>query len=88
MRIMPTADNVVLEKRDGKSNGSLKLVLPDKVADERKGWFVVEVGPDVKRCKQNDQIVYNSDTGAGQIELEGKTFVVMSEKDIVGVVVS
>jgi co-chaperonin GroES (HSP10) len=48
---------------------------------------VVDVGPDVKRCKKGDQIAFNSSTEAAKMELGGKTYVVMTEKDIVGVIV-
>jgi co-chaperonin GroES (HSP10) len=87
MRIIPTADNVALEKRRTKEKG--KIFLPDSVAKEMVGYWVVDVGPDVKRCKTGDQVAYNASTTAGLIKLEdGKEFVVMSEKDIVGVIVA
>lgn len=87
MRIKPTFDNVVLEKRDGKKKGN--IILPGLAAEERKGWYVVEIGPDVKCVKKDDQIAFNNRTDAGQMELEnGKKYVVMGEKDIVGVIVS
>lgn len=85
-RIRPTADNVVLERKDGVSDGDNRIILPNHLEDERKGWFVVAIGPDVKRCNVGDQIAFNSSTEAAKMELGDKEYVVMTEKDIVGII--
>lgn len=85
MRIKPTFDNVVLVQRDS-SKSKNKIVLPNHLEEERRGWFVVEIGPDVTCCKAGEQVAFNSTTNAAKMAMDdGKEYVVMPQKDIVGV---
>jgi len=81
MRLKALFGNVILEKIIPQR--ASKLILAEHVAESIcRRWQVVSVGPECKRIKLGEFVVFNTGT-AGEIEDGGKKFIILPEKDIV-----
>lgn len=94
MKLKPLGDRVVVEavEREEKTKGG--LVLPDTVKEKPIEGRVVAVGggklnDDGKRMpmdlKEGDRIIYSKYSGT-EVKLDGKDYLILSERDVLAVV--
>jgi len=84
---VPLGERVVIspdKPKDVDTTGSGLLVVKNFPLPPNSGT-VLSVGPDVKRVKVNDVVVFPRG-GQLEIEVEGQKMIVFMEKDIVGII--
>lgn len=94
--IQPLADWVVAQAEEAVTKTASGLYLPDKAAEKPKVAKVIAVGPgkptqDGKGMIQpyvsvGQRIIYKSDYENTDIEIEGKKYVLIPEKNIVATI--
>ena len=82
--IKPLHDNVVLKKEKVENKTSSGIILTTESKSMPSVATVVAIGKDCKaEIKENDQVVYNEDSGTN-IKIDEVEYIVISEKDILG----
>ena len=94
MKLRPLDDRVVIKQLDAEEKTSGGIILPDTAKEKPQIGKVVAIGPgkvldDGKRSKmsvkKNDEVIYAKYSG-NDVEIDGESYVVMRESDILGVV--
>ena len=94
MKLKPLEDRVIVKQSQAEEKTAGGIVLPDSAKEKPQMGKVIAVGPgkcldngDVAKMsiKKNDEILYGKYAG-NEVELDGKTFVILRESDILGVV--
>ena len=94
MKLRPLDDRVVIKQLDAEEKTSGGIILPDTAKEKPQIGKVVAVGPgkvldDGKRnkmsVKKNDEVIYAKYSG-NDVEIDGESYVVMRESDILGIV--
>ena len=91
--IKPLGDRVVVEQETAEQTTKSGIVLPDTAQEKPQAGKVVAVGPgrvtdEGKRIemdvKANDIVIY-AKYGGTEIKLDGKEYLILSERDILAV---
>ena len=94
MKLHPLHDQVLIKRSEADSETAGGLIIPDDAKAKSQHGEVLAVGPgrlldngevhplDVK---VGDVVYFKAYTGT-EVEIEGETFVVMTENDLVGVI--
>lgn len=94
MKIKPLYDRVVIETVEEESKTASGLFIPDSAKDKPKTGKVVATGPgnytvrgDLIQLdvKVGDTVLFNKNAGS-ETKLDGKTYLVMKESEIIGVI--
>ena len=95
MKILPCADNVLLEAIKAEEKTKSGILLPDSASKERpEQGKVVAVGPGKKNKKgevipvslKEGQKVLFSKYGPNEIKVDGKEYLIAKEDDILAVI--
>ncbi len=96
MKIQPLDDRVVVAPEEAETVSAGGIVLPDSAKEKPQQGKVVVAGPgtlddDGNRCslsvKKGDKVVFGKYSGS-DIEIDGKKYKIMRERDILAKVVS
>lgn len=95
MNLKPLADRVLVRPEDTEEALPSGLVIPDTAKEKPQEGTVLAVGPgawdDGKRIpldvKEGDRIIY-SKYGGTEVKVEGEELLILSERDILAVIVA
>ncbi len=94
MKLRPLDDRVVIKQLEAEEKTSGGIILPDAAKEKPQIGKVVAVGPGKlldsgKRGKMNvkskDEVIYAKYMGS-DVEIDGETYVILKESDILGIV--
>lgn len=94
MKLRPLGDRVVIKQLEAEEKTSGGIILPDAAKEKPQIGKVVAVGPgklldNGKRGKMNvkskDEVIYAKYMGS-DVEIDGETYVILKESDILGIV--
>ena len=94
MNLKPLFSNVVVERDESEAQTKGGIILPDNVKEKPGRGTIVSVGPgkaldngEVRPMSVNtgDKVVFSSYTGT-EIKIDEKTYLVMSEENILAIV--
>ena len=94
MKLRPLDDRVVIKQLEAEEKTSGGIILPDTAKEKPQIGKVVAVGPgklldNGKRGKMNvkskDEVIYAKYMGS-DVEIDGETYVILKESDILGIV--
>ncbi|OFW56652.1 MAG: co-chaperone GroES [Actinobacteria bacterium RBG_19FT_COMBO_54_7] len=94
MKLRPLGDRVIVKPSEGEEKTPSGLVIPDTAKEKPQEGKVVAVGPgryeDGKKVpmdvKEGDTIIY-SKYGGTEVKIKGEEHLILSERDILAVVV-
>ena len=93
MKLNPLGDRVVLKREEAEEKTASGLILAGSAKEQPQLAEVIAVGPgafvDGKRIPMDVKVgdkVFFSKYGGSEIKLEGETYIVMSQSDIMAVV--
>jgi chaperonin GroES len=94
MKLRPLDDRVVIKPSEAEGKSAGGIILPDTAKEKPQMGKVVAAGPgktldDGKRSpmtvKKGDEVIYGKYIGS-EVKIDGEDYVVISEKDILGIV--
>ncbi|MEX1000599.1 MAG: co-chaperone GroES [Crocinitomicaceae bacterium] len=91
MEIMlkPLADRVLIEPAPAEEKTASGIIIPDTAKEKPLKGKVVAAGPGKKdepmTVKKGDSVLYGQYSGT-EIKLEGKTYLIMRESDVYGII--
>jgi chaperonin GroES len=94
MKLRPLDDKVVIKQSEAEAKTTGGIILPDAAKEKPQIGKILAVGPgkvldDGKRSKmgvkKNDEVIYARYIGS-DVEIDGETFVVLRECDILGII--
>lgn len=85
MKFRPLADRVLVRPDSAESETASGLVIPDVAQEKPQQGTIEAVGPDVSALNVGDIVVY-SKYGGTEMDLDGDTFLVLSVRDVLGVI--
>jgi chaperonin GroES len=95
MKIQPLFDNVLLERSEAPKKTQSGLFIPSSSTEKPNRGTVVSIGKGVPlsdgtiqelAVKLNDTVVFKN-YDASEIKLDGETFLLIQEKNILGIIV-
>ena len=93
MKLNPLGDRVVLKREEAEEKTASGLILAGSAKEQPQLAEVIAVGPgafvDGKRIPMDVKVgdkVFFSKYGGSEIKIEGETYIVMSQSDIMAVV--
>ena len=88
MTIKPLADRVLIKRLDAEEKTASGIVLPGSAQEKPQMAEVIAVGPgkaDVKmEVKKGDKVIF-SKYGGNEIKVDGETFILISQEDILAI---
>ena len=89
LNIKPLADRVLLEPMEAETKTASGIIIPDNAKEKPQKATVVAVGNGTKdnpmSVKVGDTVLYGKYSGT-ELKLEGKDYLIMSEKDILAII--
>ena len=94
MKIRPLEDGVVIKQTNPEDKTTGGIILPDSAKEKPQTGTVIAVGPGrfsengkllKMSVKKNDKVIYAKYSGS-EVELDGKKYVLLHERDILGIV--
>ncbi|MCG8574966.1 MAG: co-chaperone GroES [Flavobacteriales bacterium] len=87
--LKPLADRVLIEAAPAEEKTASGIIIPDTAKEKPLQGNVIAVGPGKKdepmTVKKGDKVLYGQYSGT-EIKLEGKTYLIMRESDIYGII--
>ena len=89
LNIKPLADRVLVETIEAETKTASGIIIPDNAKKKPQKGNVMAVGKGTKdssmTVKVGDLVLYGKYSGT-ELKLEGKDYLIMSEKDILAIV--
>jgi len=89
LNIKPLADRVLVETIEVETKTASGIIIPDNAKEKPQKGKVMAVGKGTKdssmTVKVGDLVLYGKYSGT-ELKLEGKDYLIMSEKDILAIV--
>mgnify|MGYP001241400329 CR=1 FL=1 len=89
LNIKPLADRVLVEPIEAETKTSSGIIIPDNAKEKPQKGKVMAAGKGTKEnpmtVKVGDSVLYGKYSGT-ELKLEGKDYLIMSEKDILAIV--
>jgi len=94
MKLRPLDDRVVIKPSEAEEKSAGGIIIPDAAKEKPQMGKVVAAGPgktldDGKRSpmsvKKGDEVIYGKYIGS-DVEIDGVKYVILSEKDVLGIV--
>lgn len=86
--LKPLADRVLIEPAPAEEKTASGIIIPDTAKEKPLKGKVIAVGPGKKdepmTIKVGNNVLYGQYSGT-EIKLEGKTFLIMKESDVYGI---
>ena len=87
--LKPLADRVLIEPAPAEEKTASGIIIPDTAKEKPLQGTIVAVGPgkpdEPMTVKVKDKVLYGQYSGT-EIKLEGKTYLIMREADIYGII--
>lgn len=87
--LKPLADRVLIEAAPAEEKTASGIIIPDTAKEKPLAGKVVAVGPgkvdEPMTVKKGDNVLYGQYSGT-EIKLDGKTYLIMRESDVYGVI--
>ena len=92
--VSPLADRVFLEPVEPAKTSAGGVILPDTAQEKTQEGIIIAVGPGRKTdkgelipvgVKVTDRVIYSKYSGS-EVKLDGKEYLLISEKDILAVI--
>lgn len=87
--LKPLADRVLIEPAPAEEKTASGIIIPDTAKEKPLKGKVVAAGPGKKdepmTVKKGDSVLYGQYSGT-EIKLEGKTYLIMRESDVYGII--
>jgi chaperonin GroES len=88
VKFKPLADRVLIEAAPAEQKTASGIIIPDTAKEKPLKGTVIAVGPgktdEPMTVKKGDSVLYGQYSGT-EINLDGKTYLVMRESDIYGI---
>lgn len=88
VKFKPLADRVLIESAPAEQKTASGIIIPDTAKEKPLKGTVIAVGPgktdEPMTVKKGDMVLFGQYSGT-EINIEGKTFLVMRESDIYGI---
>jgi len=88
VKVKPLADRVIVEPAAAEERTASGIIIPDTAKEKPQRGTVIAVGNGKKdepmTVKSGDTVMYGQYAGT-EIKVEGKTFLIMRESDIFGI---
>ena len=89
LNIKPLADRVLVEAIEAETKTASGIIIPDNAKEKPQKGKIMAVGKGTKdnpmTVKVGDLVLYGKYSGT-ELKLEGKDYLIMSEKDILAIV--
>ena len=89
LNIKPLADRVLVEPIEAETKTASGIIIPDNAKEKPQKGKIMAVGKGTKdnpmTVKVGDLVLYGKYSGT-ELKLEGKDYIIMSEKDILAIV--
>jgi len=94
MKLRPLDDRIVIKQSEAEEKTAGGIILPDTAKEKPQVGKVIAVGPgklldDGKRAKmtvkKNDEVIYPKYIG-NDVEIDGQTYVILRESDLLGII--
>lgn len=94
MKLKPLDDRIVIKQLEAEEKTEGGIILPEAAKEKPMIGKVVAIGPgkllesgkrSKMNVKKNDEVIYAKYMGS-DVEIEGKTYVILRESDVLGVV--
>ena len=89
LNVKPLADRVLVEPIEAETNTASGIIIPDNAKEKPQKGKIMAVGKGTKdnpmTVKVGDLVLYGKYSGT-ELKLEGKDYLIMSEKDILAIV--
>jgi chaperonin GroES len=87
--LKPLADRVLIQPAPAEEKTASGIIIPDTAKEKPLKGVVIAVGPGKKdepmTVKAKDKVLYGQYSGT-EIKLDGKTYLIMRESDIYGII--
>jgi len=92
--LQPLGDRVVVESIEQAKTSAGGVILPDTAKEKPQEGVIIAVGPGRKTdkgevikldLKVGDKVIYSKYSGS-EIKIEGKEYLIVSEKDVLAIV--
>ena len=88
VKLKPLADRVLIEPAPAETTTASGIIIPDTVQEKPQKGTVVAVGAGTKEnpitVKVGDVVLYGKYSGT-ELKLEGKSYLIMRENDLLGI---
>lgn len=85
MNFTPLADRVLIEPIEQENVTKGGIIIPDIAKEKPKTGKVIKVGTSIEGVKEEDTVLYEQFAGT-EISIEGKSYLVMRESNIMAVI--
>ena len=94
MKLKPLDDRIVIKQLEAEEKTTGGIILPEAAKEKPQIGKVVAIGPgklldsgkrSKMNVKKNDEVIYAKYMGS-DVEIEGETYVILRESDVLGVV--
>jgi len=85
MAFQPLGKRVLIERVEESKTTASGIIIPDNAKEKPLNGKVVAVSEKVKSISINDTVVFGKYAGS-ELSLDGKTYLVMETKDILGII--
>ena len=89
LNVKPLADRVLVEPIEAETKTASGIIIPDNAKEKPQKGKIMAVGKGTKdhpmTVKVGDLVLYGKYSGT-ELKLEGKDYLIMSEKDILAIV--
>jgi chaperonin GroES len=87
--LKPLADRVLIEAAPAEQKTASGIIIPDTAKEKPLQGKVIAVGPgkvdEPMTVKAGDNVLYGQYSGT-EIKLDGKTYLIMRESDVYGII--
>ena len=88
VKLKPLADRVLVEPAPAETTTASGIIIPDTAQEKPQKEKIVAVGAGTKEnpitVKVGDTVLYGKYAGT-ELKLEGKTYLIMRENDLLGI---
>jgi chaperonin GroES len=84
MAFQPLGKRVLIERVEEATTTASGIIIPDNAKEKPLNGKVIAVSKEVKEISVNDTVVFSKYAGS-ELTLDGKEYLVMEDKDILGV---
>jgi chaperonin 10 Kd subunit len=88
VKLKPLADRVLIEPAPAETTTASGIIIPDTAQEKPQKGTVVAVGAGTKEnpitVKVGDVVLYGKYSGT-ELKLEGKSYLIMRENDLLGI---
>mgnify|MGYP000887623097 FL=1 len=95
MKVRPLGDKVIVKRDEAQSKTDSGIFIPEAAKDKPKQGKIVALGSGILNkdtgkympftVKKGDTVLFTTYSGT-EIKIDGETFIIMTEEDILGVI--